>query len=410
MRPNRARTRTGIPTRPCTARTRPSRCRPRRASRPAARCRCRPPPRHPNPPGRMARRKRRSRPRRLRSPAAPRPPTRSASSLPRAVAVRVAPIPSCILCRPAPSARPRTRRRSVPSCPSWASNPRSPSASSPAGRSTGCASAPSTARTTRTGRKKSWTRVASTLRWCGSSGSAAAPAGATIAAAPASDPLEGETGMKRREFSATVAGVLGASALMAPPSVLAQGRPQEGKDFRAIEKKVPVEAPPGKIEVVEFFWYSCPHCNAFEPRLNAWLKKLPPDVSFRRVPVAFRDDFVPQQRLYYTLEAMGKVDELHRKVFNAIHVEKQPTAKEDQILAWAEKNGLDKAKFKEVYNSFSVQAKTRKASQLQEAFQVEGVPALGIAGRWYTDGSMAGNMPRALQVTDYLVAEARKSR
>jgi thiol:disulfide interchange protein DsbA len=91
-------------------------------------------------------------------------------------------------------------------------------------------------------------------------------------------------------------------------------------------------------------------------------------------------------------------------------VEKQPTAKEDQILAWAQKNGLDPAKFKEVYNSFSVQTKARKASQLQEGFQVEGVPALGVAGRWYTDGSLAGNMPRALQVTDYLVAEARKAR
>jgi thiol:disulfide interchange protein DsbA len=216
--------------------------------------------------------------------------------------------------------------------------------------------------------------------------------------------------MNRREFSVGTTCLLAAAGLGLPNLVWAQGKPEDGREFKTLDKKVPTEAPSGKVEVVEFFWYSCPHCNAFEPQLEGWVKKLPADVSFRRVPVAFRDDFVPQQRLFYTLEAMGKVDELHRKVFNAIHVEKQPTAKEDQILAWAEKNGLDKAKFKEIYNSFSVQAKTRKASQLQEAFQVEGVPALGIAGRWYTDGSMAGNMPRALQVTDYLVAEARKSR
>jgi thiol:disulfide interchange protein DsbA len=126
--------------------------------------------------------------------------------------------------------------------------------------------------------------------------------------------------------------------------------------------------------------------------------------------VAFRDDFVPQQRLYYTLEALGKVDEMQAKVFRAIHVDKQPTAKEDQIVAWAAANGFDKAKFQEIYNSFSVQTKARKATQLQNAFQVEGVPALGVAGRWYTDGSMAGNMGRALQVTEYLVAEARKTR
>jgi thiol:disulfide interchange protein DsbA len=216
--------------------------------------------------------------------------------------------------------------------------------------------------------------------------------------------------MKRRDFSTVATGAAALAALGSPHLAWAQKKPEEGREFKTLDKTVPVEAAAGKVEVVEFFWYSCPHCNAFEPQLEGWVKKLPADVSFRRVPVAFRDDFVPQQRLYYTLEAMGKVDELHRKVFNAIHVEKQPTTKEDQILAWAQKNGLDPAKFKEVYNSFSVQTKARKASQLQEAFQVEGVPALGVAGRWYTDGSLAGNMPRALQVTDFLLAQARKSR
>jgi thiol:disulfide interchange protein DsbA len=216
--------------------------------------------------------------------------------------------------------------------------------------------------------------------------------------------------MNRREFSAGTACVLAAAGLGLPHLAWAQKKPEDGADFKTLDKRVPTEAPAGKIEVVEFFWYACPHCNAFEPQLEAWSKKLPADVVLRRVPVAFRDDFVPQQRLFYTLEALGKLDELHRKVFTAIHVDKQPTAKEDQILAWAEKNGLDKSKFQEVYNSFSVSTKARKAAQLQDAFKVEGVPALGVAGRWYTDGTMAGGMPRALQVVDYLVAEARKSR
>jgi thiol:disulfide interchange protein DsbA len=215
--------------------------------------------------------------------------------------------------------------------------------------------------------------------------------------------------MKRREFSAAVAGVLGASAFVAPQSVLAQGRPQDGKDFRTLDKKAPIEAPAGKIEVVEFFWYSCPHCNAFEPKLNAWLKKLPQDVSFRRVPVAFRDDFVPQQRLYYTLEAMGKVDQLHDQVFAAIHEQHQPTNREDSIVAFAEKNGLDRAKFQELYNSFGVSTKARKAKQLQDQYEVDGVPAIGVAGQYYTDGTLAGGMDRALQVVDYLVAEARRT-
>lgn len=216
--------------------------------------------------------------------------------------------------------------------------------------------------------------------------------------------------MNRREFSLCAAALLGASALGWPQLALAQRKPEEGKDYRALDKRAPVQAPPGKIEVVEFFWYSCPHCNAFEPQLNAWLKKLPPDVAFRRVPVAFRDDFVPQQRLYYTLEAMGRVDELHDKVFEAIHQQHQPTDREDRILAFAAKNGLDKAKFQELYNSFSVSTKARQAKQLQDDYQVDGVPALGVAGRYYTDGTLAGGMDRALQVIDYLVAEARKSK
>ena len=217
--------------------------------------------------------------------------------------------------------------------------------------------------------------------------------------------------MNRREFSVGAACTLALASLGLPGSLLAQARkPEEGGEFLTLDKRVTVDAPAGKVEVVEFFWYSCPHCNAFEPKLVSWLKRLPPDVSFRRVPVAFRDDFVPQQRLYYTLEAMGKIDELHSKVFNAIHTEHQSVDKEPTIAAWADKNGLDRAKFQELYNSFSVQTKARRASQLQDMYKVQGVPAIGIAGRWYTDGTLAGNMDRALQVTEYLVAEARKAK
>ncbi len=216
--------------------------------------------------------------------------------------------------------------------------------------------------------------------------------------------------MNRREFSAGAACVLAAAAVGWPQLAMAQRKPEDGTEYKTLDKRAPTENTAGKVEVVEFFWYACPHCNAFEPQLEAWIKRLPPDVVLRRVPVAFRDDFVPQQRLFYALEAMGKLDELHRKVFQAIHGEKQALNKEDLILAWAEKNGLDKAKFQEAYNSFSVQTKVRRATQLQDAYKVEGVPALGIAGRWYTDGTMAGGMNRAVQVTEYLIGEARKAR
>jgi thiol:disulfide interchange protein DsbA len=249
----------------------------------------------------------------------------------------------------------------------------------------------------------------STPRWCASSGSGRRPDGGTIRGAPAQNVFKEKQAMNRREFSAAAATVAGTVALGLPGMALAQQRkPEEGKDYRTLEKPAGVEAAAGKIEVVEFFWYSCPHCNAFEPKLNAWLKKLPPDVSFRRVPVAFRDDFVPQQRLYYTLEAMGKVDELHTKVFEAIHQKREPTNREDSIVAFAERNGLDKAKFQELYNSFSVSNKARRAKQLQDAYQVDGVPAIGIAGRYYVDGELARNMDRALVITEYLVAESRQ--
>ena len=217
--------------------------------------------------------------------------------------------------------------------------------------------------------------------------------------------------MKRREFSQAAAGAALASAALLSPLAHAQAKkPVAGKDFHILDAKAPVEAPAGKIEVVEFFWYSCPHCNIFEPALANWVKALPKDMAFKRSHVAFNDGFVPQQRLFLALEAMGMLEKLHVKVFNAIHSEKVNLAKGDAITDWVVKQGVDKAKFLEQYNSFSVSTKATRSTQLQNAYRVEGVPALGIAGRFYTDGAMAGSMERALQVAEYLIAEVRAGR
>lgn len=217
--------------------------------------------------------------------------------------------------------------------------------------------------------------------------------------------------MKRREFSQVAAGAALASAALLSPLAHAQAKkPVAGKDFHILDAKAPVEAPAGKIEVVEFFWYSCPHCNIFEPALANWVKALPKDMAFKRSHVAFNDGFVPQQRLFLALEAMGMLEKLHVKVFNAIHSEKVNLAKGDAITDWVVKQGVDKAKFLEQYNSFSVSTKATRSTQLQNAYRVECVPALGIAGRFYTDGSMAGSMERALQVAEYLIAEVRAGR
>jgi thiol:disulfide interchange protein DsbA len=210
--------------------------------------------------------------------------------------------------------------------------------------------------------------------------------------------------LKRREFSQA------ALALVAGFGTLAQAQAQKpvaGSDYAVLETPANVDAPAGKIEVVEFFWYSCPHCNEFEPALSDWVKKLPKDVAFRRVPIAFNPSFVPQQRLYYTLETMGLLERLHAKVFAAIHVDKLKLATGESIVEWVGKNGVDTTKFLAEYNSFGVDAKTKRASQLQNAYKVEGVPALGVAGRYYTDGSLAKSMGRALQVVDSLVADLR---
>ena len=211
--------------------------------------------------------------------------------------------------------------------------------------------------------------------------------------------------MKRRDFSTATAAAVAASAF-AVPAFAQNAAPQEGKQYRKLSNLALTEAPNGKVEVVEFFWYNCGHCNAFEPLLDAWLKTPPKNSAFRRIPIAFNASFADQQKLYYALEGMGKVDELHARVFRAIHVEKQNLSKETAIFEWVGKQpGMDLAKFKAQYNSFNVASQVRKATQLQEAYGVEGVPSMGVAGRYYIDGTMAGSMPNMLKVVEVLVAK-----
>ena len=218
--------------------------------------------------------------------------------------------------------------------------------------------------------------------------------------------------MNRRDFSALSASMLVAAQATWPLAQAQVAKPEAGTDYLVLDKRAGVEAPAGKIEVIEFFWYDCPHCNAFEPTLEAWIKRASKDVSVRRVPVGFRDDFVPLQRLFYALESMDLLEKLHPKVFAAIHADKQlgKGAKGAEIAEWVAKQGVDKTKFVEQYNSFTVATKAGRATQLQNAYKVEGVPAMGVAGRFYTDGTLSKNMPRALQIADFLITEIRAGR
>jgi protein dithiol oxidoreductase (disulfide-forming) len=211
--------------------------------------------------------------------------------------------------------------------------------------------------------------------------------------------------LNRRELTRSGA----AAALVAATGVRAQGAaPVEGKDFVRLGTPAPVAVPAGKVEVVEFFSYGCPHCYSFEPMLEAWVRKLPPDVVFRRVPAAFNAAWEGLAKAYYALEASGQVDALHKRMFAAIHVQRQRLDKEADVAAFVKSAGGDEARFLDAYKSFGVATKLRQGKQLADAYRIDGVPTLGIHGRWFTSGSLAGTHERALAVADQLIQRARK--
>lgn len=209
--------------------------------------------------------------------------------------------------------------------------------------------------------------------------------------------------MQRRVFSQWLASAAPLSAVAWGASAQAQTALKEGSDFIQLSKPVASDVPAGQIEVLEFFAYSCIHCYRFEPLFAAWKAKQPARIQARRVPVAFTDAFVPMQQLYYALESMNLVDRLHEKVFQAIHVDKQRLTTTPAIMEWVKQQGVDMAAFNAAYSGFGVAGKVRRATQLQNAYQVEGTPSLGIAGRFYAPGQG----PRTLLVADTLIAQLR---
>ena len=227
--------------------------------------------------------------------------------------------------------------------------------------------------------------------------------------------------LARRDFSFALAtaGCLGSAGLASP----ALGQPAvaglvEGVHFVRLEQPAPVDA--GRVEVVEFFWYECPHCNALEPQLDAWSKKLPAGVALRRVPVWFQEvPFAAQQRLFYTLEALGLTATLHRKVFNAIHVDRERLRTPEDMAGFALKNGADPMRFMAAYGSPEVAKQCQQARQLADAYKIDAVPAMGVQGRYYTNATLANTgqpakgpvaaYERLLAVVDTLLARVRKA-
>jgi protein dithiol oxidoreductase (disulfide-forming) len=198
------------------------------------------------------------------------------------------------------------------------------------------------------------------------------------------------------------------AALMLFFALNAMAGPMAGAEFDQTVQAIPTDNP-AKIEVTELFWYGCPHCYALEPQLAAWVKKLPQDVYFKRVPGLPRPDWAPMAKAYYAMETLGVLEKLHSKLFEAIH--KQHVLRPDNEQAtidWITKEGgLDRKKVAEAFNSFSNNTKLSRAAQFFRASGATGVPSLIVDGKYITSSTMAGGNAQALQVADYLIAKAR---
>jgi thiol:disulfide interchange protein DsbA len=190
-----------------------------------------------------------------------------------------------------------------------------------------------------------------------------------------------------------------AAALVALPL----GAPAQGQ-YNELKPAVPVEGT-GKIEVLEFFWYGCIHCYNLEPKIETWLKTLPKDVEFRRVPAVLSERWAYDAAIFYTFEALGMLDKLHRPFFDAIHRDRLRTDNPQVLNAWLEKNGVDPKRFDSTLKSFGVQSKTKRAMRLTASYQIDGTPAMAVHGR-YTVGASEG----MLDTVNHLVATVRKKK
>jgi thiol:disulfide interchange protein DsbA len=211
----------------------------------------------------------------------------------------------------------------------------------------------------------------------------------------------------RREFAAAV-GLGGLGLALSAGGARAQANWVEGTHYLRLSQPATVSAPAGKFEIVEFFSYGCPHCFAFEPILEEWVKGFPADQVFRRVPVVFNAGFASLAKLYLGLEAMGKVDAVHARIFTAIHVQRMRLDREADQVAFLNANGVDGARWAKVSQEFSAATKLRQAKALSEAYKIDGVPSIGIHGRYLTAGSMVGDNRRVPAVADMLIQRVRK--
>lgn len=175
----------------------------------------------------------------------------------------------------------------------------------------------------------------------------------------------------------------------------------EGIEYKRVDPAQPTNTE--KVEVIELFWYGCPHCFNFEPHLEAWLRRKPDNVEFSRIPAVFNDRWALHARAFYTAEALGVLDRLHEPLFDAIHVKNRRLDSEEEIGAVFVENGVEQADFQRTFNSFAVDAKVRRAADLSRRYQIEGVPALIVEGKYRIEGTTAGGLRPMIDVLGYLI-------
>ena len=197
-----------------------------------------------------------------------------------------------------------------------------------------------------------------------------------------------------------VAATIGVAAFMAPAASA------QSANHVVLDPAQPSDSA-GKTEILEFFAYSCPHCAAIDPMIDKWEKTLPADTVLKRVPVAFNASMADLQKLYYSLESLGRLD-LHSEIFKAIHQEHKRIYDEKAITDWVAEHGVDKAKFKSVFNSFGVQTKIARANELTEAYKVEGTPSISVGGKYLVSPSMTGSYQGAIDEAQRLLESLEK--
>ncbi len=181
-----------------------------------------------------------------------------------------------------------------------------------------------------------------------------------------------------------------------------------GDGWDPVDPPVATSVAEGKVEVLEFFWYGCPHCYTMEPQLHAWLEKKPDNVVFRRIPAPLNPSWTVHAQFFYAAEALGMGDQLHKPLFDAIQLQKRKLFDKQSLIDFAVEQGVDRQQFTDAWNSFGVYVKVQQAHKLGQRYGLDGVPAMAIDGRYKTSGSLAGTYSKMFEIVDRLVAEASK--